>query len=313
MDCSLPGSSVHGISQARILEWVVISSTRGSSQSRYQTLISCTAGRVFINWTTREAWGGTSGKEPLCQCRRHKRRKFDPCIGHNWARNTLKHESLSPCSSLGSRKVWTYFFCSLVPSCLAGPLNLPHQRQWQLRRAGGALSWACQGHPSVLPSPELGIGSQTEDTQSSMWPHLAKEREAHRQNKTRSWKINLPLGFSRKEHWSGLPLEWGSPQPRAQTHISYISCPGKWVLYHKCHFGRGAWQAAVHGGHKRVRHNWACSTLKHESLTPCSSVGSRKVWTSGLSTILTQQDSYQPVTESKGRASGLWRPWLELG
>ena len=34
MDCSLPGSSVHGISQARILEWVAISSSRGSSQPR---------------------------------------------------------------------------------------------------------------------------------------------------------------------------------------------------------------------------------------------------------------------------------------
>ena len=34
MDCSLPGSSVHGISQARILEWVAISSSRGSSPPR---------------------------------------------------------------------------------------------------------------------------------------------------------------------------------------------------------------------------------------------------------------------------------------
>ena len=38
--CSLPGSSIHGISQARILEWVAISSSRGSSQSRDQTCIS---------------------------------------------------------------------------------------------------------------------------------------------------------------------------------------------------------------------------------------------------------------------------------
>ena len=43
------------------------------------------------------------------------------------------------------------------------------------------------------------------------------------------------------------------------------------------------------------------STLKHESLSPCSFWGSRKVWTSEFSTKLTQQDSYQPVTESKGR------------
>ena len=37
MDCSPPGSSVHGISQAGILEWIAISSSRGSSQPRDQT------------------------------------------------------------------------------------------------------------------------------------------------------------------------------------------------------------------------------------------------------------------------------------
>ena len=41
IDCSLPGSSVQGISQARILEWVVIYSSRGSSQPRDQTDVSC--------------------------------------------------------------------------------------------------------------------------------------------------------------------------------------------------------------------------------------------------------------------------------
>ena len=41
MDCSLPGASLHGIFQATILEWVAISFSRGSSQSRDQTLISC--------------------------------------------------------------------------------------------------------------------------------------------------------------------------------------------------------------------------------------------------------------------------------
>ena len=48
MDCSSSDSSVHGISQARILEWVVISFSRGSSQLRDQTQISCLAGRFFI-------------------------------------------------------------------------------------------------------------------------------------------------------------------------------------------------------------------------------------------------------------------------
>ena len=45
MDCSPPGSSVCCISQSRILEWVAISFSRGSSQPRDHTQVSCTAGR----------------------------------------------------------------------------------------------------------------------------------------------------------------------------------------------------------------------------------------------------------------------------
>ena len=47
MDCSLPGSSVHRISQARILEWVAISFSTGSSQPRDWTQVSCIAGRLY--------------------------------------------------------------------------------------------------------------------------------------------------------------------------------------------------------------------------------------------------------------------------
>ena len=46
---SLPGFSVHGILQARILEWVAISFSRGSSQPRNQTQVSCIAGRFFTD------------------------------------------------------------------------------------------------------------------------------------------------------------------------------------------------------------------------------------------------------------------------
>ena len=47
VDCSLPGSSIHGILQARILEWVAISFSRGSSRPRDQTQVSLIAGRCF--------------------------------------------------------------------------------------------------------------------------------------------------------------------------------------------------------------------------------------------------------------------------
>ena len=47
MDCSLSGSSVHGIFQARVLEWIAISFSRGSSRPRNRTRVSHTAGRRF--------------------------------------------------------------------------------------------------------------------------------------------------------------------------------------------------------------------------------------------------------------------------
>ena len=55
MGCSLPGSSVHGILQARILDWVAIPSSRGSSWPTDWTQVSCTAVRFFTIWAIRKA------------------------------------------------------------------------------------------------------------------------------------------------------------------------------------------------------------------------------------------------------------------
>ena len=55
MDSSPPGSSSHGILQAKILEWIVIPFCRGSSQSWDQTQVFCISGRLFSIRATREA------------------------------------------------------------------------------------------------------------------------------------------------------------------------------------------------------------------------------------------------------------------
>ena len=54
MDCSLPGSSLHGIFQAIVLEWIAISFSRGSSRPRDRTRVSRIVDRRFIIWATRE-------------------------------------------------------------------------------------------------------------------------------------------------------------------------------------------------------------------------------------------------------------------
>ena len=58
VDYSLPGSSVHGVSQARILEWVAVSSSEGSSQPGDQIHISCIGRQVLFHRATCEALNG---------------------------------------------------------------------------------------------------------------------------------------------------------------------------------------------------------------------------------------------------------------
>ena len=56
INCNPPGSSVHGILQARRLEWIAIPFSRGSSQHRDRAWVSCIAGRFFITWATKGWW-----------------------------------------------------------------------------------------------------------------------------------------------------------------------------------------------------------------------------------------------------------------
>ena len=65
MYCSLPGSSVHEILQARILEWTAIPFSRGSSWPRDQTRVSCIAGRFLTFWATGKTLGVSKKKSKI--------------------------------------------------------------------------------------------------------------------------------------------------------------------------------------------------------------------------------------------------------
>ena len=110
-DYSLPGSSVHGILQARIVEWVAMLSSRGSSQSRDQTYISsisCTEGRVF---TTSATW------EAYIYIYRQKEKRVSESEMAGWHHQCKEHEpgqtlgdgkgqgGLACCSPMGSWRV----------------------------------------------------------------------------------------------------------------------------------------------------------------------------------------------------------------
>ena len=65
VDCSPPGSPVHGILQARTLGWIAMPSSRGSSQPRDWTQVSCIARGFFTIWVTREAHNCWNWTEPV--------------------------------------------------------------------------------------------------------------------------------------------------------------------------------------------------------------------------------------------------------
>ena len=99
VDCSLSGSSIHGIFQARVLEWIATSFSRGSSQPKNRTRVSHIAGRCFTVWATREA---PNPKERQCQ----RMLKLPHNCTHLTCYQSNTQNSLSQASIV--RELWTY-------------------------------------------------------------------------------------------------------------------------------------------------------------------------------------------------------------
>ena len=119
MDCNPPGSSVHGILQARILEWVAISFSRGSSWHRDQIhiyCVSCIAGGFLTTWAV-----GETHSPPL------------PC---QLILNCMKLQKTLDCILVVSHKLClrnsynSFLTLSSIPYCRTAP-SLPSQFQYQ--------------------------------------------------------------------------------------------------------------------------------------------------------------------------------------
>ena len=136
MGCSPPGSSVHGILQARILEWVAISFSRGSSQHRSRTWVSRISRRVLYRWATwKTPW---EPRETL---------KLPPCLAGPLSKKSREWEREAPIhSSFSSGKLKSL---PLGRGSLLGPafprelrsLNVTRWSHCTIRYAG----WS-QGH-----------------------------------------------------------------------------------------------------------------------------------------------------------------------
>ena len=105
MDCSLPGTSVHGISQERILEWVAIFFSKGSSQPRDWTHVSYVfyiGGRILNHWATWEAQNiNTNPLRNIMVCRRFMADHYS-----NFGSNELFFKSIAVQNGLQVSDLW---------------------------------------------------------------------------------------------------------------------------------------------------------------------------------------------------------------
>ena len=141
MNSRWPGSSVHGISQARILEWVAIPFSRGSSRLKDWFCVSCIGRRILSSWATREAlmnqYSGVSKKSCTIIL-----------FSMHWSFLPMNLQALSGqdlCILLGMH--WVLCACSKPP--VNAFLN--QSQLWWLR---GDLS-AARDHWHVIPSLSL--------------------------------------------------------------------------------------------------------------------------------------------------------------
>ena len=122
---AVPCSSVHGVFQARILEWFAISFSKGSCQARNRTWVSCTASRFFTKWATREALYGTQLK--YCWSWTHPLVVLAHSFSHalilqpyGWQHDRLPCPSppLGICSNSCPLSWWCHPICILCPPLL---------------------------------------------------------------------------------------------------------------------------------------------------------------------------------------------------
>ena len=158
MDCSPPGSSVHGILQVRILKWVATPFSRGSSWPRDWTQVSCIAGGFFSIWATREAHASYEPKRKDAWIFfQVLDKKVVGILGlevQEEVYTALKNESLETYEALCLPALTSVSLRFFMPVCLRAqscPTLQPHEPM------GFLCPWNFPGNWSVLPYSSLGV------------------------------------------------------------------------------------------------------------------------------------------------------------
>ena len=159
MGQSLPGSSVYGILQARILEWMAIPFSRTSSQARDWTQFSHTAGRFFTVWATREVQGNS--------CYTAK--------GQGLIRDSHEAQPRLKAQPRWAEVLGYYLICTFLPFT-GKPLKKSSWKVWKDSTCRGATKPICQNY----------WAHTLESKNRNYWTHVSRAR-ASQQEKPLQW------------------------------------------------------------------------------------------------------------------------------
>ena len=151
IDLACQASLFIGILQTRILEWVAVPSSRGSSQPTDQTQISCIAGGFLTVWATRSGFGQIS--KGTCSLKWNKSAKFANC---------LQKETLSPfCNFLLSSvqslsPVWLFATPWTIASQIPLSMGFSRQEYWSVLQFPSQEIFSTQGlNPGLLHCKQI--------------------------------------------------------------------------------------------------------------------------------------------------------------
>ena len=148
MDCNPPGFSVHEFLQARILEWVPISSSRGSSRSRNWTCISCIGRWILYHWATSEVSSKSIGNTYSKQIQPSSFIFYKKCP------SLIKH--LAFLSTIPAEK-WCLMHCGLEHGW---GISLQEKDSMKIATWDWLTKLSEMEAPKQLQSPKVGLGAR---------------------------------------------------------------------------------------------------------------------------------------------------------
>ena len=219
MDCSLLGSSVHRISQARILEWVAISFPRGSSWPKDQTSISWLGRQILYSWTTRYLkhvlWIVFFFRyQILLQPLSKTEELWSLLITHSYScTHTHTHTHTHKQYTHIDNFLTSWYLCSLNHWMISELCNLT--------RSGAILQFIRNFLSFSLEWYEVKWWESLSHVQ--LWDSIGYSPPdfcVHR------------ILQARILEWVAIPFFRRSSRTRDRTHVSCVSCIGGQVLYH---------------------------------------------------------------------------------